>query len=360
MILVLDMQDRRPAWAMPDWVPARLRQALGALDLPPDAPREVRHLTVPADGSGDGTARAHPEVLAAVRDAHAYLGYGIPAEVLEAGERLRWVHSGAAGVGGSLHDAMMASDVVFTNSAGIHGPPMAETVLGMILHFARGLDFAVEGGRRGRWETEPFYRAPTPVRELGRSTVGVLGLGGVGREVAARCAALGARVLATRRRGDGRDHVDLEAPGGARLPGAVRLLSGDGALDALLAESDYLVLTAPETDETRGVIDAEALRRMPDHAVLINVSRGGLVDEGALVDGLREGRLRGAALDVVSREPLPADHPLWGFPNVLITPHVSAVTDAYWERETALIVHNLQALHEGRPLRNVVDRERGY
>lgn len=364
MILVLDMQDRRPAWAMPLWVPERVREALEE----GEASGELRVMQVPADGSGDGSARVDPTVLAAVEDADAYLGYGVPAEVLRRGQRLRWVHSGAAGVGSSLTPELRASEVVFTNSAGIHAPPMAETVLGMILHFFRGLDLALAAQARGEWDKDPFYEASTPVRELSRSTVGVLGFGGIGREVARRCAALGARVLAVRRSETEGENVALEVverqgtPSGrsAVLDDAVRMLQGPDALVRLAEASDVLVVAAPETPETRGIVDGDLLRRMRSGTVLVNVARGGLVDEEALVDVLRAGRIRGAALDVFAQEPLPPGHPLWDLTNVLLTPHVSAVTDGFWERETALIVENVRRLREGRELVNVVDPDAGY
>ena len=356
LTVVLDMQDRRPAWAMPPWVPGRIREA-----LPPGS--ILRVMDVPSDGSGDGTARAHPEVLAAVEDADAYLGYGIPAEVLRRGGRLRWVHSGAAGVGSSLTPELRAADVVFTNSAGIHADPIAETVLGMILHFVRGLDFAAAAAARetGRWDTGPFYAAGTPVGELSRSTVGIVGFGGVGRAVGARCAALGARVLGLRRSLSvpGPVASALELPGG-RGRVEVEVWRSPEGLGPLLEGSDVVVLSAPETPETRGLVDAGALARMKPSALLVNVGRGGLVDEEALVDALRAGGLRGAALDVARQEPLPDDHPLWTLPNVLVTPHVSAVTDAFWERQTALVAENVRRLASGKSLRNVVDPERGY
>lgn len=140
----------------------------------------------------------------------------------------------------------------------------------------------------------------------------------------------------------------------------MRVVQGGEGLDVALRESDYLVLAAPETEETRGVIDGAALARMKEGAVLINVARGALVVEEALVEALRDGRLRGAGLDVFRQEPLPADHPLWGMPNVLITPHVSSYTSRFWERECALIEENARRYVRREPLRNVVEWERGY
>lgn len=339
--LVIDLADARPIFSLPDSTVAAIRTAV------PDW--EVVVVDSPADGTGDGVSRVSSSALAAVRaGAEVYMGFGIPAALVREGRTLRWVHSGAAGVRGSLTPAMIESDVVFTNSAGIHGPPVAETVLAYLLHFARGLDHALEGQRAGVWDTRPLQAADAPVREIARSTVGIIGLGGLGREVAWRAAALGARVLGTRRR-------PLDVP----LDG-VELLRGDDAVDRLLEASHYVVLTVPETPETRGLIDARALARMRPDAVLVNVARGGLVETDALAAALEAGRLRGAALDTLPREPLPPGDPLWSVPRLLITPHTSAYTHAFWERETALLLDNLRRYLAGRPLRNVVDKEAGY
>lgn len=341
--LVVDMRDKRPVWAMPDWALDEIRAA-----LPPGwTLHEVETL---ADGSGDGMTGPSPQALAAVEDADVYLGFGVPPEILLTGLGLRWVHSGAAGVGSSLTPAMKRWDGVFTNSAGVHGPPMAETVLAMILHFARGLDFAVRAQARRRWSQDAFYEADSPVTELAEATVGILGYGGVGRDVAGRLAPLGPRIVALRRH---------EERGSDPETGA-ELLGGPAGLERLQAESDYLVVTLPETDETRGLVDAGFLSRMKTGAVLVNVSRGRIVDENALVSALASGGLRGAALDVVRKEPLSPESPLWDLPNVLITPHVSAVSRSYWRREVDLIVENLGRFLAGRELLNVVDPEAGY
>ena len=342
--LVLDLNDRRPVWAIPDRAVEAIRAA---------APNDwtVHVASTLADGSGDGAGGPSAEVLKALEGARVYMGFGIPPQVLEAaGETLEWVHTGTAGVGGSLHKPMRRSKVRLTNAAGLHGPPMAETVLAMILHFFRGLDFAVRGQARGRWASSHFQAEDTPVRELAGATVGVLGYGGIGREIARRLVPLGARVLGLRRSPPGRE-VDEE--------GAV-LLHGDEGFGRLLAQSDVLVVAAPETRATRGILSRDRLLAMRPGALLVNVSRGSLVDEEALVEVLEQGHLRGASLDVFRTEPLPEDHALWSLPNVLITPHVSAVSRGFWARHTDLIVENLERFVAGRPLLNEVDREAGY
>lgn len=359
--VVLDLLDRRPIWTIPDWAIAEIRAAL---------PQgwTLHAATTPADGSGDGRGTGpSAEVLEAVRDARVYIGFGVPPEVLEAGaDTLKWVHTGAAGVGSSLHPAMRASSVRFTNSAGIHGPPMAETVLAMLLHFFRGLDLAAEGQRQGRWNSAPFYRADTPVRELGGATVGIVGYGGIGSEVGTRVRALGARVIGLRRRPptapppEGVEILHGLGDGGSGNGGPGNGALGNDGLIALLERSDAVVVTAPETPETRGLLGRQALARLRPGAVLVNVSRGSLVDEAAMVEALQSGHLRGAGLDVFRTEPLPANSPLWSLPNVVITPHVSGVSRGFWRREVDLILDNLERWRRGEPLRNEVDREAGY
>jgi len=338
--LVVNLRERRPIWDAPPWVLEEIRAAL---------PGDWELVAVPgaADGEGDGGGVA-AEVLDAVRGAEVYLGYGVPRELFDAARgTLCWAHSAAAGVGGSLYPEMVASAVVLTNSAGVHAEPIADTVLAMMLHFARGLDWAVRAQAERRWAKAPFEAADAPVRELAESTVGLLGLGGIGRAVARRAAALGMHVAATRR-------SSTEGPPG------VEVLTGDGALDRLLSVSDYLVVTAPKTEETAGMVGARELVLLPPGAVVVNVSRGGIVDEGALAEALAAGTLRGAALDVFATEPLPPSSPLWGLPNALLLPHVSGTSHRFWRRETDLIVANLRRYLAGERLLNTVDKHAGY
>jgi D-2-hydroxyacid dehydrogenase (NADP+) len=341
---VLDLRDRRPVWAIPDRAVEEIRAA-----LPDDWELVVAGAV--ADGTGDGGGPS-PEAIRAVRGAEVYAGYGFPRALFDAATappegRIRWVHSGAAGVGGALYPEMRASGILLTNSAGIHAEPIADTVLGMVLHFARGLDFAVRAQVERRWGKEPFESADAPVREVSELTLGLVGLGGIGRAVARRFTALGAQVLGVRRSaGEGPEGVDL--------------LHGEGALERLLEGSDVVVVTVPETEETRGLLGRREIGLLGRHAVLVNVSRGRVVDEEVLAEALGAGRLRGAALDVFAREPLPPWSPLWGLPNVLVTPHVSGTSHRFWERETALIVENLRRYLSGEPLRNQVDKEAGY
>jgi D-3-phosphoglycerate dehydrogenase/glyoxylate/hydroxypyruvate reductase A len=199
-----------------------------------------------------------------------------------------------------------------------------------------------------RWARSEFADLAIPVREFGELQVGVFGLGGIGGAIARRAVALGMRVAGVRRRPE---------RGG---PPGVKWVGGLGDLARLAAESDCFVIAAPHTPETQGVVTRAVLERLPTGAIVVNVSRGTLLDEMALLDLLDASRVHGAALDVFTVEPLPAGHALWRHPRVLVSPHVAAVTTRFWERETGLIVDNIRRYLAGSPLVNTVDREAGY
>jgi phosphoglycerate dehydrogenase-like enzyme len=338
---VLNMRDERPVWAPPADLADRLRARLGT-------GWELVEVEAPVSGRGDGSGTS-AEAIEAMRGAEIFFGLGLSRDLLLAGldaGRLRWVHTGAAGVASLLHPELRTSGIILTNSAGIHAEPIAETVMAMLLHFARGLDHTVRAQHRRTWDASPF-ESGDGIRELAGATLGIVGYGGIGRAVARRATALGMHVLATRRRAQ--EDED-----------GVEMLSGADALSGLLERSDVVVLSVPATEETRSLIDADALARMKRDAILINVARGSVVDEEALVAMLRERRLRGAALDVFAAEPLPEDSPLWTLDNVLITPHVSATSPRFWEREGALMLDNVGRYLSGATLRNVVDVTAGY
>jgi D-2-hydroxyacid dehydrogenase (NADP+) len=326
--LVINFNDERPIWAVTDDAVARIRAA-----LPSDW--ALTRLNQPVSSKGDGPKTSTSEALEAVKQAEIYIGTGFPVALLRSAQetaRLRWIHTGAAGVKSLLYPEMLASDVILTNSAGIHAEPMAETVLAMILYFARGLDFARNSQMRRSWDQSPFEGAHSPVAEIAGRTLGILGFGGIGREAARRAEALGMRVLRTRA----------------------------DSIERILRESDFVLVALPSTNETRHMIGAAQLALMKPGAVFINVARGDIVEESALVDALQGGALRGAALDVFEQEPLSESSALWQLPNVLILPHVSATTSRFWERQADLIVDNIGRYLRGEPLRNVVDKTRGY
>ena len=340
--MVVDLASPRASWRIPAARVAEIGQALGAA-------WELIEIRTPASSDGDGASGSgSPEAAAAATGAEIYIGYGIASGVAGAGKgTLRWVHSGTAGIGSSL-EHLRGTGIQLTNSAGIHAEPMADWVIAAIAYFARGLDRMVAGQRAGRWDKEVFTDSPDAVRELRDLQVGILGLGGIGNAVARRALALSMPVAGVRRR-----------PERGGLPGT-RWVGPLTDLGRLAAESDVLVIAAPHTAQTAGAVDRGVLERLPRQALVINVSRGSLLDEQALLALLDAGKLGGAALDVFATEPLPAGHPFWSHPRVLISPHVSAVTSRFWERETALIVENIRRYLAGAPLTNVVDLEAGY
>lgn len=339
---MVDLASPRAAWRIPKARVAEIRSALGK-------EWEVAEIAAPAVSDGDGAyGSGSPESIAAARGAEVYVGYGLPKGVAEAGrDTLRWVHSGTAGIGGSIPH-LAGTKIVLTNSAGVHAEPMADWVIASIGFFLRGIDRMVSAQRQGRWAKEDFTDGAIPMREFRDLRLGVFGLGGIGNAVARRALALGMAVSGVRRR--------PERGGPPRVSWIGRLSD----LPRLAEGSDVLVIAAPHTNETAGAVDRTILERLPLHAVVVNVSRGSLLDEAALLDLLEQGRLRGAALDVFATEPLPAGHPFWRHPRVLVSPHVSGVTTGFWERETALIVDNIKRYLEGAPLTNVVDLEAGY
>ena len=338
--LVVDLASQRPVWRPP-------AEFVRALTAAGGEEWRVEMVSAANDSDGDGSGGS-PEAAAVAAGAEVYIGWGIPEPVVEAGRgSLRWVHTAAAGVGGSLTPALRESGVVLTNSAGVHAEPIAEWVVGALLHFFRGMDVTLEAQRTRRWAKDDLTGSPCPLREIAGSRAAVYGLGGIGRAVALRLAALGAEVRAVRRR------PELGGPGGVSVV-------GPGQAAWALEGAAALIVAAPLTPGTRTAVGGDQLRLLADGAVLVNVSRGAIVDEAALLAALDSGRLRGAALDVFEREPLPAEHPYWAHPRVMVHPHVAAVTPRYWAREQALVLENWARYREGRELLNVVDMGAGY
>lgn len=264
-------------------------------------------------------------------------------EWLLAGPEVEWVHSLGVGVEQLLTPELVAGPLVVTNSRGTNAPPIAEYVMATALAFGRQLPRWVRQQTERRWA-----RGAHPYFEVAGKTLGILGLGSIGREVAARAGALGMRVLALRRGTDGQS-----------LPGVAHTF-GPGQLHDLLGASDIVVITLPLTPETRGLLDAPALAAMRPGAYLINVARGAIVDEPALIAALQSGHLGGAGLDVFDQEPLPPESPLWDMPKVIITPHVSSGSPLTMRRSMALWADNLERFAAGQPLRNQVNKQVGY
>jgi D-2-hydroxyacid dehydrogenase (NADP+) len=254
--------------------------------------------------------------------------------------RLKWVQCWAAGVERFLTPEFIASPVILTNAKGIYAVPIAEHVMAFVLYFSRSFHHLVQAQLYRRWDWRQ-------ADELSGKTLGIIGLGGIGSEVARRAKGLDMRVVAVRRRPELHcEHADE--------------IRGPDGLPWLLSESDFVALCAAATLETRHLIGEKQLRLMKPTAYLINIGRGALVNERALVSALDEKRIAGAGLDVFEQEPLPAESPLWTLPNVLITPHIAGSSPRSHERVVELFCENLRRYLEGTELLNVVDKEAGY
>jgi len=340
--LVLDLASTSKNWALNAESEARIRA---------EAPEgwEVVAVTAPTSSDGDGPPGASREALDAIGNAEAYFGFGITADLLSAAPRLRWVHSAAAGVGNVLKSGIADTAIALTNSAGIHAIPMAEFVVGGLLHFMRGLDVVVDQQRRGEWSKAFFVAADSPLRELGDSRVLIVGTGGIGQATATRLSCLGATCVGVRRR------PELGIP-----PGFASVVGTD-ALDDELPRADVLILAAPLTPQTAQLMPRGRLERLPRGAIVVNVARGALMDEDAVADLLEAGWLRGAVLDVFTQEPLPAEHRLWRLRSALVVPHVSPVSPGrFWPRQLDLFLDNWRRYSSGQSLRNLVDKHAGY
>lgn len=327
---------------LPTWAADRVRAAA----LPG---WEVIVIDAIAQSVGSGTSQPSADALDAVRSAEVYFGFGLTPEVIASAPLLKWAHSVSAGVTGSITPELRASGVAFTNSAGVYAEGMADTVLASVLHFVRGIDFAVRQQAVATWSQRPFVSAETQLRELDECRVLVIGAGGIGSAVARRFTALGCVCTGIRRR------PELGVPEGFAH------IAGPDAVEGELSTADIVVLAAPLTAESHEMLNAERLALLPRGAIVVNVARGGLINDEALLAALDTGRIRGAVLDVFNTEPLPPTSPYWLHPAVLITPHVSGVSPRRsWARALDLFEDNWRRWAAGEPLRNVVDLDAGY
>lgn len=282
-----------------------------------------------------------------IRDAEIFIGWSLRPEQLAAARNLRWIHSPAAAVHQLMYPELIQSPVVVTNSSGVHGPVVAEHAITLLLALAKRVPQAMRYQAKKVWSQELLWKEHPRPREVDGATVVVVGMGGIGSEFTRRAKALGMTVLAVRENPD-------KGTGGADK------VYGQSQIDEVLPQADYVLLSTPVTPSTTGLINQARLSLMKPDSYLINVGRGPLVEEAALVEALRDHRIAGAALDVFDQEPLPAASPFWSMENVLITPHTAAVTERLWERHYRLIVENMKRFLSGQPLLNQVDKKRGY
>jgi len=282
------------------------------------------------------------ELRVALARADVVFGFVIPRGVLTLAPHVRWIATPATGIDHLRGTGVLEASIPVTTVGGLFGPIIAEHVFAVMLAFAKRLPHFAAQQRTRTWQM-------SRVAALESRTVGLVGVGAIGSAVAVRAKAFGMRTIG----------VGRSDPRGRSVAGVDRLVGRDG-LGALLAESDWVVVAAADTPETRGMIGAAELAAMKPGAVLVNVARGSLVDEAALVNALRTGRIGGAALDVFASEPLPAESQLWELPNVLVTPHIATNVPEYLARAVERFAANVRRFLAGEPLLDQIDRRRGY
>ncbi len=308
-------------------------------------PVEPRHVAAIRAVAPEATVidAGQERVAMELGSADVYCGHAkvpVPWESVVAAGRLRWIQSSAAGLDHCLVPPVVESDIIVTSASGVLADQVAEHAVGLAIACTRRLPLFLEQQKR-----KEFVRRPT--RDLTGSTVGIVGLGGVGRRLAQVLAPFRVRIVAT-------DWFPIHKPGN------VEFLGPPEALPTVLDQADILFLCAPLTTHTRGMIDAAALARMKRGAILVNMARGPLVDENALVDALESGHLDSAALDVTPVEPPPPSSRLWTAPRLLITPHVAGQAAHRIDAMTDFFCDNLSRHLAGRPLRNLVDKRLGF
>ena len=326
--LVVYLPHRLPIWRLPEgYLETIRRRARAAFDM-----------DVPLTEEAFVRALAGAEVLFA---------WGLARRHVERAQALRWLHTPLAGVDRVLNPELLASRIRVTSSRGVNAVAVAEQALGLILALTRGIADAVRAQVERRWAQETIYARKPPLEELRGKDLGIFGLGDIGRELALRGRALGMTVWGLTRRTRPRpEFVD-------------RLLIA-GKQDLLIRNADVLALAVPLTAATQGLIGERELKKMKPAALLVNVGRGGLVQESALVRALQEGWIAGAGLDVFATEPLPDSSPLWSMPNVAMTPHTAGAHPQYMARSADLFMQNIKRYLASQPLLNEVDKEAGY
>ena len=286
-------------------------------------------------------------VDAEIADTDVLVSWSLREAQWEKAKKLRWIHCPASGANGVLCAGVVKSAIPVTNAAEVHGDAVAGHVMALLLSAARRLDCARDLQSAAKWSMDELWNSQPRPRQLRGSRVLVVGMGEIGRRVAEYCAAFGMHVAGVRQNA-------------SKPEQGVETMYGFAQVDLALAEADFVVLAVPTTPETHKMMNATRLARMKEGSWLINVGRGALVDEGALVEALGNGRPGGAALDVFDPEPLPESSPLWHAKNVIITPHAGGFHEQMWEENYAIFADNLRRLLAGEELRNLVDKQKGY
>jgi D-2-hydroxyacid dehydrogenase (NADP+) len=310
--------------------------------IPPELPAAVESRWPEMRVVHSNTYDALPAELP---DTDIFVGFNLTPDQLAAARKLKWIHVTAAGVAQLMRPDVRDAGITITNARGIHAIPMAEHTLGVMLALARKFQDTVHYQDAAEWAQEPIWQSRPS--ELFGATLLIVGFGAIGIEIARRARAFGMRVEGVTRSGRGDTTL------------ADKIYPASQLMQAL-PHADYIVLAAPDTPDSQRMIGAREFKAMKRSAYLVNIARGALVDELAMIDALEHGTIAGAALDVAEKEPLAPESPLWKMKNVFITPHTSAVSELLWPRQTELILENLDRWFSGRDLKNTVDMARGY
>lgn len=325
--VVIAFYDPFELWTAPAWVGERLAQ-----DFP-----QLQITYLPAG------VRCSEEVA----DADVLIVWTLEPEQFASARRLKWIHAPAAGVNQFMRPDVINSKVVITNASDVHAPLVAEHALSCMLALAKRIPQCLRCQTGREWGQQRLWDARPRPQTVAGSTALVVGMGSIGYEFAMRAKALGMKVLAIRQHPEkGKNGADA--------------VYSPAELDNVLPQADYILLCAPLTQSTVGLMSRDRLAKIKPTAYLINVGRGELIDEAALLQALQEQRIGGAALDVFNQEPLPSESPFWSLDNLLITPHFAAATETIWDRHYDLIFDNMTRFLNGRPLLNQVDKRLGY
>ena len=328
MNILLLLHHRFKLWQLPEWFVEKLRKDF------PDSTIAYRD--------------NYDDVEQVLRDAEIVLTLNLRPDQFKAAKKLKWIHCPAAAVHQLIFPELVNNDVVLTNGARVHGAAVAEHVIALVLALSKNLHLDMRYQAKSVWAQEQVWYARPHPRMVAGATIGLVGLGEIGRGVAKHAAALGMHVIATR------EHPEKGSPEG------VSEVLPSSQLDSLLERSDYVVLAAPVTSTTHALINRERLAKMKPEACLINVGRGQLLDEDALIAALKDHKIGGAALDVFNQEPLPKDSPFWSMENVLISPHTGGLEEKLWERQYDLFSENIRRYTAGQPLLALVNKQNGY
>lgn len=327
MKLVLVLHHRFDLWQAPPWFAERLRQDFPQL--------EVVHL------------HDYDRVNDEIAGAEIAIAWSLRGEQIAAAKKLKWIHSTATAVHALMSDELRRGNIVVTNARDVHGPVVAEHAMALVFALAKRLPQAMRFQQQKHWAQQDIWNATPRPRELNGATITIVGLGGIGRPLAKMASSLGMRITGVR------EHPERACEG-------VEKIYGFDHLDEALGQADFVVLALPVTPKTHHLMNAARLACLKRDAYLINVGRGVLIDEAALVEALRAHTFAGAALDVTEEEPLPPESPLWAMDNIFITPHIASLTEQMWERHYETFTQNLRRFLKNEPLLWMVDKAKAY